>query len=188
VTANDIGELDGSSGNTLMGSSASAVVGAVESAGSALMRLAHRDPSLALQLARLVTVIAEEAARSGRLTRSLATALAATPDDEPKGGSQAARSRTGGAPHTSSATRTRSNRRSPGPWDPFVVFAEVGADGLRDRLTQLDLEQLRDIVAEHGMDADKLAMKWKDPSRVVERIVERVMSRSEKGSAFRSGD
>jgi hypothetical protein len=50
---------------------------------------------------------------------------------------------------------------------------------------QLELEELRDIIAEHGMDADKLAMKWKDASRLVERIVERVGARSEKGSAFR---
>jgi hypothetical protein len=63
----------------------------------------------------------------------------------------------------------RTNRRKPGPWDPFVAFDEMGAEGLRERLSQLNLEQLRDILAEQGMDADKLAMKWKDPQRVIRR-------------------
>jgi hypothetical protein len=45
---------------------------------------------------------------------------------------------------------------------------------------------LRDIVAEHGMDNDRLAMKWKDSARVIDRIVERVASRLAKGPAFRA--
>ena len=35
------------------------------------------------------------------------------------------------------------------------------------------------------MDHDRLAMKWKDQERVIGRIVERVMARASKGSAFR---
>jgi hypothetical protein len=66
------------------------------------------------------------------------------------------------------------------------VFADSGESGLRDRLTALNLEQLRDIVAEHGMDHDRLAMKWKDSERVMERVIDRVTSRASKGSAFRS--
>jgi len=54
------------------------------------------------------------------------------------------------------------------------------------RPRDVTLDQLRDIVAEHGMDNDRLAMKWKDSHRVIDRIVERVVDRSEKGSAFRS--
>jgi hypothetical protein len=57
---------------------------------------------------------------------------------------------------------------------------------LRNRLGSLDLEQLRDILAEHRLDHDRLAMKWKDPARVIDRIVERVAARASKGSAFRS--
>ncbi|MET8757386.1 hypothetical protein [Lentzea sp. NPDC004782] len=156
---------------------------AVESAATALLDLAHRDASLATRLARLVGVIASEAAENNRLAHSLTNALDTASDitDTP----HAARSRTTDKPSRTHTRRTRSNRRNPGPWDPFAVFNEVGADGLRERLLKLDLEQLRDIIAEHGMDADKLAMKWKDTSRVADRIVERVMSRSEKGSAFR---
>lgn len=69
--------------------------------------------------------------------------------------------------------------------DPFAVFAETGETGLRSSLSELGLEQLRDIVSEHGMDHDRLALKWKDPGRVIDRIVERVESRTAKGAAFR---
>ncbi len=77
------------------------------------------------------------------------------------------------------------NRRKPGVIDPFAVFADSGESGLEERLMTLDLEQLRDIVAEHGMDHDRLAMKWKDRQRVITRVVERVAARTAKGSAFR---
>lgn len=156
---------------------------AVESAAAALLDLAQREAILAEQLARLVGAVAGEAVRNGRLARSLSAALSTSNDIAST--SRAARKRTTETSSSAHTGRARSNRRTPGPWDPFVVFNEVGADGLRVRLQELGLEQLRDIIAEHGMDADKLAMKWKDTSRVIERIVERVMSRSEKGSAFR---
>ena len=57
--------------------------------------------------------------------------------------------------------------------------------GLRTRLDALDLEGLRDIVAEHRMDSDRLAMKWKARDRVIGRIIDRVEARTAKGSAFR---
>jgi hypothetical protein len=50
------------------------------------------------------------------------------------------------------------------------------------------LEQLRDIVAEHGMDNERLAMKWKDPQRVIDRIVDRVASRAVRGWDRHSSD
>jgi hypothetical protein len=71
--------------------------------------------------------------------------------------------------------------------DPFAVFTDKGETGLRERLAALNLEQLRDIVAEHGMDHDRLAMKWRDSRRVIDRIVDRVAARTTKGSAFRNG-
>lgn len=59
--------------------------------------------------------------------------------------------------------------------EPFAVFAESGEAGLRSRLGELTLEQLRDVVSEHGMDHDRLAMKWRDPQRGIDRIVDRVV-------------
>ena len=59
-------------------------------------------------------------------------------------------------------------------------------DALRSQLSALSLDQLRDVVAEYGMDQGKLVMKWKDPVRVMDRIVEIALARAQKGHAFRS--
>ena len=72
-------------------------------------------------------------------------------------------------------------RRSPGVFDPFVVMKE-GEEALRARLMQLDVEHLKDIVAEHAMDSTKLAMKWKTPERLVELIISTVRGRLAKGA------
>lgn len=137
----------------------------------ALSGVAARDPDLAVQLTRVFTVVAAEASRGPRFANALTKALR-EPSVVPVARAGAASKRAG-------------NRRNPGPFDPFAVYSAGQERLLRERLSGLDLEALRDIVAEHGMDTDRLAMKWKDPGRVIERIVERVVDRSAKGSAFR---
>lgn len=77
------------------------------------------------------------------------------------------------------------NRRPAAVMDPVAVVRE-GQDVLKARLAELSLEQLRDIVADYGMDPGKLVMKWKDPQKVAERIVDIALTRSQKGDAFRS--
>lgn len=150
---------------------------------AALDALGEHDAELARQLSALLILVADEASRSGRFARALRSALAeqqpARRDQGPGDGSprSSRRSPTG--------TRAR-NRRPAGVLDPFALYADSGEGLLRERLAELDIELLRDIVAEHGMDTDRLAMKWKDPQRVIDRIVDRVSARSAKGSAFRS--
>lgn len=172
----------------------------VAAAGQSLLDLASRDQVLAGQLSRLVKTVADEAARSPRFARTLADAVAPdarTANDDPaltsrlatqdaRGGSGDAEP-PGGRGQRGQPTRAgRSGRRSRGAIDPFKIYADTGESGLRHALATLDLEQLRDIVAEHGMDHDRLAMKWKSPDRVIGRIVERVEAVSSKGFAFRS--
>lgn len=149
--------------------------------GSALQALATRDEALARRLSALFTAVIGEAAKSGRFAHTLAEAfdsVAREREDPPKRATTTTR-RT-----TSSGARPK-NRRLAGAFDPFAVFADSGEQTLRSRLASLSLEQLRDIVAEHAMDNDRLAMKWKDSARVIDRIVDRVVARSSKGSAFR---
>ncbi|WP_370500603.1 hypothetical protein NWT09_05255 [Mycolicibacterium sp. jd] len=148
------------------------------------LRASHDD--LAKFFINLATVVAEEARRNvnfrSRLTEVLAgvsqsefpavDGVAATADRPLSGGT--------------SKPPPKRGRRSPGPWDPYTVYAEVGESGLRERLAALELEQLRDIISEHGMNHDGKAMRWKTADRVVGRIVERVVDRSGKGDAFRS--
>lgn len=54
------------------------------------------------------------------------------------------------------------------------------------RLGELDVEALKDIVAEHGMDPGKLVLKWKIKERILEHIISTVQARSKKGDALRS--
>ena len=89
------------------------------------------------------------------------------------------------APGTPSAPGPPRNRRKPAAFDPFLVYAQ-GEAALRVRLAELDLEALKDIVAEHGMDPGKLVLKWKTMDRVIDHIVATVQARSKKGDAFRS--
>ena len=77
------------------------------------------------------------------------------------------------------------NRRTPAILDPVAVLREHGDQELRSRLSGLGLEQLKDIVAQYGMDPGKLVMKWKTQERVADRIVELSTKRAQKGDAFR---
>lgn len=57
---------------------------------------------------------------------------------------------------------------------------------LRSKLDELDIEALKDIVSEYGMDSANLVLKWKKPERVRDHIFVTVQSRARKGDAFRS--
>ena len=151
---------------------------------AAVQQLAVAHGELANALASLTAVVAEEALENASFAVQLHDALvvgrgnglAADPPTEPT------------APASTVApakVRSRRGRRAPGPWDPYKVYSEVGEVGLRERLTELELEQLRDMVAEHGMNADGRAMRWAKTDRVAGRIVERVVNRAVKGDAFR---
>lgn len=148
---------------------------------TAVDRLREQEPALANSLLAVFEAVVEEAARSRRFANALRSAL--TPDQVDPESPSSRRSRK--TTTRASKLQRPSNRRAPGVLDPFAVYTDSGHEGLRGRLRTLRLEQLRDIIAEHGMDNDRLAMKWKDEERVIERIVERVVARSEKGSAFR---
>lgn len=79
----------------------------------------------------------------------------------------------------------RGNRRAAALVHPLTEIAQ-GEANLRARLAALDLEQLRDVVAEYGMDPNRLVMKWKDRERVVDHILATAVSRARKGDAFRA--
>lgn len=86
---------------------------------------------------------------------------------------------------TSDRRSPRPYRRKPGAFDPMVVYRE-DSEKLRSRLAELNIEELKDIVAEQGMDRSRLAMKWKTKERLVDLVVTTVESRVRKGDAFRT--
>ena len=80
----------------------------------------------------------------------------------------------------------RGGRRLPGALDPYAILRESGSHGLEAALKALDIDQLKDIVAEHGMDPARLVMKWRKTDRIVEHIISFVASRDRKGDVFRN--
>ena len=88
-------------------------------------------------------------------------------------------------PRVKGTTKQRKGRRTPAVLDP-VELARQGEDTLRTKISVLTLDQLRDIVAQYGMDPGKLVMKWKDTNRVIDRIVELALARATKGDVFRN--
>ncbi|WP_301847167.1 hypothetical protein [Rhodococcus pyridinivorans] len=149
-------------------------------ASSALLRLDEAAPGTAGALVALVQVIADEAARTPRFAKALAGALSVTADPSVPAPAPAPAARPAAA-----RTSPRRSRRAPGAFDPFVVYRESGEATLRERLSSLGVEQLKDIIAEHAMDYDKFAMRWRTPSKLQDRIVERVKALTTKGDAFR---
>jgi len=78
----------------------------------------------------------------------------------------------------------RRNRRTPAPLDPYAEYS-LGEEGLLSKLRSLDIEALKNIVSQFGMDRSKLVMKWKTPDRIIEHIIATVRARTQQGDAFR---
>ena len=126
-------------------------------------------------LSRAFETILDEARRRPEFAERIAQALnvgnvQGSPGSAPRVGSEA-------------VGRGR-NRRARPVLDPLQLYSD-GEDRLREGLADLSIEQLKDIVAEHGMDTRKLAMKWKKRDRLEELIVTTVRARLTNGSAFR---
>lgn len=119
-------------------------------------------------LKAFMAVITEEADRNPEFAEKLAVALGLDKSNR----------------KVKQPVKRRSRRRTPAVLDPVALYSE-GEALLREKLGLLDLEQLRDIVAECGMDPGKLVMKWKTEQRVIEHIVEVAGTRAKKGQAFR---
>jgi hypothetical protein len=77
----------------------------------------------------------------------------------------------------------RGNHRRP-TVDPFAVLKEHGEQGLRDRLDGESLETLRAIVQSLVLDPSRRSHKWVNRDKLIDLIVSRVASESERGKVF----
>ncbi len=157
-------------------------------ASAALHRLGDAGrPDLARKLEQLVAVVAAQAAADEKFAEALTDALSRavpTSTRRPPLVRSQARGRSRPDAPRSSGARNVGGRRPPGPFDPYEAYAQ-GEETLRRALESCEVDQLKDIIAEHGMDHDRLALKWKTPERLIERIVDTVAARAHKGDAFR---
>lgn len=132
--------------------------------------------SLQKMLRDFVSVVVNEAEQNPDFADKLRVAFESNSDSTKKKRSVTAA--------TGSRGTRPANRRPPAVLDP-VSLAAQGEESLHAQLSELTLDQLKDIVADYGMDRDKLVMKWRTKSRVIDRIVEVSISRAQKGDAFR---
>lgn len=121
----------------------------------------------------LARVIADQAEREPVFAEQIIAALGLKDQSSPK------------AEQKRSGMARPKNRRPAAILDPIQLVRD-GEAQLRARLFALTLEELKDVVADYGMDPGKLVMKWKDADRIVDRIVELSLARAQKGDAFRS--
>ena len=128
----------------------------------------EEQAELAERLRAVMEVIVEETRSNPKLARRLKKAL----DDSTNEVEE-------------NKQKPRRNRRNPPSLDPFTLF-EKGEDHLRNALAELNLDQLKDVVAGHRMPQVSLALKWKTTERLVELIVDTVKTRSHKGDVFRT--
>ncbi|HDL6672654.1 TPA: hypothetical protein PXJ49_001556 [Yersinia enterocolitica] len=89
-----------------------------------------------------------------------------------------------GVPKREKNKKRTGNRRTPAVFDPIQIVREEKLN-LTQELEKLTLEQLKDIVAEYGMDPSRVVMRWSKPQRIIDKIVEMSLARSRKGDAFR---
>lgn len=135
-------------------------------------------------LADLARAVADEAERNPDFAERIADALKLT-NAPPRGRSIADHLAAALTRAEQKFERSRAKNRRPAALLDPVAIAREGEQTLRSRLAELSLDQLRDVVADQGMDPGKLVMKWKTPDRVIDRIVEISLARAQKGDAFR---
>ena len=153
----------------------------VQELGGALLKLGSADATAASLLTRLFQVVAEEAGRTPRFAKALTAAFTVAPSSE---GAETV-ARLAPARPVRKATTRKAVTRQPGVFDPFVVFAESGEQGLADKLLELTVDQLRDIIAEQEIDTRKETGRKRKAEALVSWTVARVKALASKGSVFR---
>lgn len=68
---------------------------------------------------------------------------------------------------------------------PFALLQEKGADGFREWVSSLEIDDLKKVISAHRLDATGNARKWKTKDKLVNFVVDRVMDRSKQGGAFK---
>lgn len=127
-------------------------------------------------LRQFVKIVVDEAARNPKFAEELETALTAVT------AGQSASSEYPAEGLVDDVKRHR-GRRNKAVLDP-VRLARSGEERLRMEIKNLTVDQLKDIVAEFGMDPRRKVMRWKTREKIVEEIVRVSKDRSRKGKSF----
>lgn len=154
----------------------------VQELSGSLMKLSSTDATAGALLTKLFQVVAEEAARTPRFAKALATAFTVAPSSD--GGEQVASVAAPKAPARKRAPAAKKVSRQPGVFDPFVVLNDEGEDALAAKLRELTIDQLRDIIAEQDIDTRRETGRKRSPEAITVWTVDRVKALASKGSVF----
>lgn len=132
------------------------------------------DKNTVKMLKQLVDAVIEEAAQNDGFAQKLEQILRG----------EAAASKEKNIGQKAAGAERPSNRRAPAVLDPISLISE-DERLLVEKLQGLTDKQLKDIIADYGMDPSKLAMKWKNRERLINHIVDAARRRAAKGDAFR---
>lgn len=121
-------------------------------------------PKLTNALKALVTLLEEEASKNPAFAEKLENALSELPDTQKK----------------------KSKKASPklSPPDIAEAFQEKGETEFRFWLRDFELPMLKAIVKQNGFDPGKNSLRWKEPDKFIDLIVEQTTARLKRGSAF----
>ncbi|MGC0363085.1 hypothetical protein ABH922_001069 [Rhodococcus sp. 27YEA15] len=152
----------------------------VQESGAALLKLGATNASASVLLAKLVQVVAEEAARTPRFAKAIEDAFAVSGAD-----SAAVVAPAEPRPAPRRRTAAPKAKREPGAFDPFEVFKTDGEAALLERLSALDTDGIKDIIAEQEIDTHKETGRKRKVDVLALWTVERVKALTSKGNAFR---
>lgn len=127
------------------------------------------DKKLKKNMKALFDLIIDEAEKNEEFSESLSRIFNnETPEKKTKG---------------NTGEKRASNRRDKAVLDPIKLAED--SELTADMLSHLTEKELKDIVADYGMDPSKLAMKWSDKERLIQLILDTSFRRASKGDAFR---
>ena len=129
---------------------------------------------------KLAREIIDEAERNPEFAARLEAALG-----EPSKAASNGAAKANGAAKSANGDGRKAGQRRPAPFDP-IALARTGEPNLRNRLAELNVHELKDIVADFAMDTSGEVMKWRSVERITDRIVQNAMGRAYKGGAFLS--
>ena len=127
-------------------------------------------------LRQFVKIVADEAARNPKFAEELETAFTAVTARQSTSSEYPAEG-------LGDDVKRHRGRRNKAVLDP-VRLARDGEERLRAALEKLTVDELKDIVAEFGMDPRRKVMRWKTREKIVEEIVRISTNRSRKGESF----
>ena len=80
------------------------------------------------------------------------------------------------------------NENYPSITELFSIYSKSGQEELSKVLEKYEIEQLKKIVAENGLDPIKKVRRWKTKEKVMDFILNDISQRMSHGSAFRNQD